>query len=44
MLESLKNHVPQTLGKTAFDFVMFLAGPNERTLVHSAALIKMGSY
>ena len=36
----VENSVPQTLGKTAFDFVTFLAGV--RTLVHNAASGKDG--
>lgn len=43
MPELLKNLVPQTLGKTAFDFVTFLAGAKERTFVHSAASYNKGS-
>jgi hypothetical protein len=33
----LKNHVPQTLGKTAFGFVTFLAALKKLTLVQAAA-------
>lgn len=41
--ESLENLVPQTLGKTVFDVVTFLAAHKKRSLVQAAASGKLGS-
>jgi len=40
--ETLENLVPQTLGKTMFDFVRFLAAFKKRWLVQAAAFVSLG--
>lgn len=40
--ESLKNPVPETLGKTVFDFVTFLAALDTRSLVQAGVSGRIG--
>lgn len=42
--QALNNLVPQTLGRTRFDFATFLLQSEERSLAQGAASVKKGSF